>query len=59
MSRDPEEHVALHEGPDLMKIMKFMKFLIFDGLEPDLRRISRGALRCRAMFKVTRRAYKL
>ena len=42
-----------------MKIMKIMKILIFEALEPDLKGISLGALRCRAMFKVTRRAFKL
>ena len=45
--------------PKILKIMKIMKNLIFGGLEPDLRRISCGELRCRAMFKIRlRRAVK-
>ena len=40
-----------HERPIFMKIMKMMKFIIFKPLELDFR--------CRAIFKVTRRAFKL
>ena len=40
-----------HERPIFMKIMKMMKFIIFDPLELDLS--------YSAMFKVTRRAFKL
>ena len=40
-----------HERPIFMKIMKIMKFIIFDPLELDLS--------YSAMFKVTRRAFKL
>ena len=47
------------ERRDFMKIMKIMKISIFEVLQPDLRRISRQAPRCRAMLKVTRRAFKL
>ena len=39
-----------------MKIMKIMKIIIF---EPDLKLIPCGPLRSRAMYKVTRRAFKL
>ena len=40
-----------HERPIFMKIMKMMKFIIFDPLELDLS--------YSAMFRVTRRAFKL
>ena len=40
-----------HERPIFMKIMKMMKLFIFDPLELDLS--------YSAMFKVTRRAFKL
>ena len=39
------------EKPFFMKIMKIMKFMLFEPLEPDFR--------SRAMFRVTRRAFKL
>ena len=37
------------EKPNFMKILKILKFLFFEALEHHLRRISSGALRCRAM----------
>ena len=40
-----------HERPFFMKIMKIMKFMLFEPLEPEFR--------SRAMFRVTRRAFKL
>ena len=51
MSRDPDRSVTPHERPNSKKIMEIMKFSIFEALKPDLKRISLGALRCRAMFK--------
>ena len=45
--------------PTLAGIRKVMFFIIFEALRPDLRRISRAALRCRAMLKLTRRAFNL
>ena len=53
MSRDPDVGRSPHERANFMKIMKIMKIIIF---EPDLKLNPRGALRFRAMYKVTRRA---
>ena len=56
MSRVLHRGSTFHERPNFLKILKIMKFLIFEALEPDLKRIPLGALRCRAMFKPLRAA---
>ena len=40
-------------------MLKVKVFIIFEPLRPDFSQIPDGAPRCRAMFKVTRRAFKL
>ena len=59
MSRDLEPERPPHERPNFMKILKIMKILIFEAFQPDLKRISRGAVPLPRNVQVTRRAYKL